>query len=342
MTIDNGRIRHFALPHALENITRSARFDSRGVTLDGLTARLGGGAVQFGGRIDKRGLPPGRIDVHDDRPGMRLRLPEGMRSLVDATLIAAGHAAGGDAVRRRLRARRRLHAHRSIPGGLLDIVGGSGDTADGGGGLAQPRAAALRRADHGAARRCASGTTRVRLVAQRRPAAARHLRPAAALRRAEVERGDIHVRGQALRASRAARSTSTTRRNRAVLRPRDARRRCACRARPTACRSRDRHVHRGVGLDFSSDPPLPEPEILALLFSDVAPGQDVEFRQYSTDVTPQQQLLRERAARALTESGHLRSRPGRSQQTFGVDTFQLTPSLIDPNTQSSRLDPARA
>ncbi len=28
------------------------------------------------------------------------------------------------------------------------------------------------------------------------------------------------------------------------------------------------------------------------------------------------------------------------EQTFGVDTFQLTPSLVDPNAQSSRLDPA--
>jgi hypothetical protein len=55
-----------------------------------------------------------------------------------------------------------------------------------------------------------------------------------------------------------------------------------------------------LSLEFSSDPPLPEVEVLALLFSDVAPGRDVEFRQYSTDVTPQQQLLRERAARALT------------------------------------------
>ena len=30
------------------------------------------------------------------------------------------------------------------------------------------------------------------------------------------------------------------------------------------------------------------------------------------------------------------------EQTFGVDTFQITPSLVDPNTQSSRLDPGRA
>jgi translocation and assembly module TamB len=94
-----------------------------------------------------------------------------------------------------------------------------------------------------------------------------------------------------------------------------------------------------LSLEFSSDPPLPETEVLALLFSDVAPGRDVEFRQYSTDITPQQQLLRERATRALT--GALSSEVGRVvEQTFGVDTFQLTPSLVDPNAQSSRLDPA--
>jgi translocation and assembly module TamB len=89
---------------------------------------------------------------------------------------------------------------------------------------------------------------------------------------------------------------------------------------------------------FSSDPPLPEAEILALLFSDVTPGQDVEFRRFSTDITPQQQLVRERATRALT--GAVTSEVGRVvEQAFGVDTFQLTPSLVDPNTQSSRLDP---
>jgi translocation and assembly module TamB len=90
---------------------------------------------------------------------------------------------------------------------------------------------------------------------------------------------------------------------------------------------------------FEADPPLAEVEVLSLLFGDVAPGQDVEFVQYNTNITPQQQLLRERATRAIT--GALSSEVGRVvEQTFGVDTFQLTPSLVDPNTQSSRLDPA--
>ena len=58
LAMKNGRIRQFALPHALENIDGAARFDSRGVTLDGLTGELGGGAVTFGGRIDKEGYQP--------------------------------------------------------------------------------------------------------------------------------------------------------------------------------------------------------------------------------------------------------------------------------------------
>jgi len=94
-----------------------------------------------------------------------------------------------------------------------------------------------------------------------------------------------------------------------------------------------------LNLAFNSDPWLPQVEILALLFSDVAPGRDVEFRQYNTDITPQQQLLRERATRAIT--GALSSEVGRVvENTFGVDSFQVTPSLADPTQQSSRLDPA--
>jgi translocation and assembly module TamB len=93
-----------------------------------------------------------------------------------------------------------------------------------------------------------------------------------------------------------------------------------------------------VTFDLSADPPLPEIEVLALLFSDVDPGENVELRRYSNGVTPQQQILRDRASRALTST--VSSEVGRVvQQTFGVDTFQLTPSLIDPNSQATRLEP---
>jgi hypothetical protein len=89
---------------------------------------------------------------------------------------------------------------------------------------------------------------------------------------------------------------------------------------------------------FSSDPDLPEYQLLALLFSDVAPGRDVELRQYA-GITPQEQLFRELATRALTSSVSSElSR--RVQEALAVESFQVTTSLLDPNQQSARLDPA--
>jgi hypothetical protein len=78
--------------------------------------------------------------------------------------------------------------------------------------------------------------------------------------------------------------------------------------------------------------------VLGLLFADLDPGQLPEGRGYSQAITPQQQLLQERAARALT--GQISSEVGRVvEQAFGVDTFQLTPSVTDVYQQSSRFEP---
>jgi autotransporter translocation and assembly factor TamB len=93
-----------------------------------------------------------------------------------------------------------------------------------------------------------------------------------------------------------------------------------------------------LSFDLSADPPLPETDILALLFSDVTPGRNQEVRRLSGGVTPAQQLLRDRASRALTSP--VSSEFGRVvQQTFGVDQFELTPTLIDLNSQAARLEP---
>ena len=56
-------------------------------------------------------------------------------------------------------------------------------------------------------------------------------------------------------------------------------------------------------------------------------------------ITPQEQLLREVATRALTNS--LSSEISRTlQDALAVESFQVTTSLLDPNQQSARLDPA--
>jgi translocation and assembly module TamB len=339
LTIDNGRIRHFALPHALENIDGTLQFDSRGVTLDGLNARLGGGTVQFFGRVDKQGYRAGRIDVTMTGQNMRLRFPEGMRSTVDATLMLQGTmdnaTLSGD-----------VYVSDSLytrgfdtGGGLLDLGGGSPAPAGGGGGGGGSPVTLPLRYD---VRIDAPSTLRVRNNNIRLTASAdlqlrgTYERPLV-FGRAEVENGDVLFEGKRYVVTRGTIDFN----NPTKIQPFfdvEAETRVRVPDETYIVTLRAAGTVDRMTFDLTSDPPLPQPEILALLFSDVAPGRDVEFRQYSTDITPQQQLLRERAARAL--AGPISSEVGRVvEQTFGVDTFQLTPSLVDPNAQSSRLDP---
>jgi len=91
-------------------------------------------------------------------------------------------------------------------------------------------------------------------------------------------------------------------------------------------------------LQFTSDPALPEYQLLALLLSDVAPSKDVELAQYS-GITPQEQLFRETLTQALTNAATSELSRG-LQQALAVDSVNLTTRLVDPNQQSARLDPA--
>ena len=92
-SLTDGRLRSFAFPHALDAINGIVTFDASAVRLDGLrgagwpTAR-----VQFGGRIGLRGLALADYDVTLTGHDLRLRYPEGMRSLVDAALTVQGPA----------------------------------------------------------------------------------------------------------------------------------------------------------------------------------------------------------------------------------------------------------
>ena len=335
MTIENGRIRHFDLPHALENISGPVRFDTRGVRLDEVTARLGGGLLRFGGRIDVEAYRPTRVDVTMAGEGMRLRFPEGMRSLVDADLTVQGTidaptVAGTVTVRNAVYTR-----PFDEDGGLFNLTA---TAIAAGGGELQPRLPL--RYD---VRIVAPSTLEIRNSAARVFANAdvqlrgTYDRPLL-VGRAEVDRGEFMFEGRRYQITRGTIDFNNPTRIQPFFDIET-----ETRVRVPGQTYRVRALAAGT-LDrltpaFEADPPLPEMEVLSLLFGDVAPGQDVEFRQYSTNITPQQQLLRERATRALT--GAFSSEVGRVvEQTFGVDTFQLTPSLVDPNAQSSRLDPA--
>ena len=343
MTVENGRVRHFGLPHALENISGPVRFDTRSIRLDEITARLGGGLVQFGGRIDMEGYRPTRVDVTMIGEAMRLRFPEGMRSLVDADLSVQGMVdaltlSGTVTVRNALYTR-----GFDEQAGLFDLTapGSSGavaSTTPGSASLSPTRLPLRYDVEIVAPSTLEIRNSMARIFAnadlQLRGTYDRPL----LFGRAEVERGEFTFEGRRYQITRGTIDFNNPTRIQPFFD-------IETETRVRVPGQTYRVVARAAGtLDrltpaFEADPPLPEVEVLSLLFGDVAPGQDVEFRQYSTNITPQQQLLRERASRALT--GALSSEVGRlAEQTFGVDTFQLTPSLVDPNAQSSRLDPA--
>ena len=335
MAFDNGRVRYFGLPHAVENLSGEARFDSRGLNLDGLTGRLGGGPVAFGGRIEIAGYLPNRLDIRMTGEQMRLRFPEGMRSLVDATLALQGTleapTLSGDVTVRSAVYTRRFDG----AGGLLDLT-----DSDVLGGVAPVETTIPLRYD---VRINAPSTLFVENNAVRIEASAdlqlrgTYDRPLL-VGRAEVDSGELRFEGRRYLVTRGTVDfTNPTRiepffdiETETRVRVPGQTYRITLRATGTLDR---------LAPEVSSDPPLPEVEALALLFSDVVPGQDVEFRRFTAAVTPEQQLLRERATRALT--GTLSSGVGRVvEETFGVDTFQFSPSLVDLSEQSSRLDPA--
>ncbi len=88
----DGRLRQLSFPHALENLNGIVTFDASGIRVDGVTARLGGGPIKFGGRIGLFGYRLSEFDLTATGEEMRLRYPEGMRSLVDGTLTLQGPA----------------------------------------------------------------------------------------------------------------------------------------------------------------------------------------------------------------------------------------------------------
>jgi hypothetical protein len=336
MTAQGGRIRHYGLPHALENILGPIQFDSRAIRLDELSARLGGGPVQFGGSIGIDGYRLGQIDITMKGEQMRLRFPEGMRSLADADLTLRGTTTGATLSGQVLVRDGVYSSPINTGSGLLDFTSATTTALAG----AESTTSLPLRYD---IQIDAPSTLQVRNNNIRLTARAdfrlqgTYARPQL-LGRAEVERGEVTFEGRRYVVTRGAIDLS----NQTRIEPffdleTETRVRVpgeTYRVTLQASGTLDR-----LNMAFNSDPWLPQVEILALLFSDVAPGRDVEFRQYSTNITPQQQLLRERATRAVT--GALSSEVGRVvENTFGVDSFQLTPSLADPNQQSSRLDPA--
>ena len=94
------------------------------------------------------------------------------------------------------------------------------------------------------------------------------------------------------------------------------------------------------GFDLTSDPPLATVDILALLFGDARDPQDADIRALRTPSLTEQDLLAARATRLLASP--LSNEVGRVvEETFGVDTVQIAPSLGEFTAQETlRLNPS--
>ncbi len=332
-SIAGGRIRHFSLPHSLDAINGTVAFDATGLRVDGLTARLGGGPVHFGGRIAMNGYRPGDFNLTATGEDMRLRYPEGFRSIVDADLSLRGPfdsplLGGTVTVRSSVWARR---FETSI--NLLDLVGRATPI----GVAAAPSAFPLRfdvrlvapstlRIDNNVARITSSADLALRGTYDH----------PLVFGRAEIERGEVSFEGKRYVVSHGTIDFSNPNHIEPFFDV-EAQTRVRVPGQNYIVTLNAAGTFSRLQWGLNSDPPLPTVDVLSLLLSDTAPT-DPELVALERPDVAKQQLLQARAARLLVSP--ISSEVGRVvEQTFGVDTFQITPSLTDPATQSSRLVP---
>jgi len=334
-TVSDGRIRHFSLPNSLDDINGAVSFDSRGVGLDGLSAALGGGRVQFAGRVGFDGYLPGELNVTARGENMQLRYPEGVRSTIDADLTIRGNfmapAVGGAVTVRNALWNRRVDA----TGSLLEFGGVS--LSD----LGEPASSTLpvrldvevhvpstMRVENNLARLVASADLQLRGTLDR----------PLLFGSAAVDRGEVTFEGRRYLVTKGTiEFTNPTRVEPFFDVEAETRVRVPGQTYRVVVRAAGTMAH--MVPELASDPPLPAADVLALLFSDVRRTQgrtqgDIELRARQNPNERQQDILATRATQMLANP--ISAEVGRVvEQTFGVDTFQLTPSLIDPYSQST-------
>ena len=329
-SVKGGRMRHLSLPHGLESIDGQLVFEPDGVRFDSLTGELGGGAVRFGGRLRVRGYEIGELNVTASGTQMRLRFPEGVRSLIDAELTLGGDV-GDPVLSGTVTVRDAILLELFEAGaGLLDFT--SGET------VLTPQAvepALPLRLD---VRISALSSLRIsdstaRIVSSAELTLRGTYDQPLLFGNAEIERGEVFFQGNRYR---------VTRGNIGFANPNavepffDIEAETDIRVPGQTYRVTLGVVGTMERLDFelASDPPLPEFEIMSLLLGNLRDPQAAELRTLRAQEASRQELFQAGAAQLLTLP--LSSGVGRVvEESFGVDTFEIMPSLVDPSTQQS-------
>ena len=333
--VRNGRIRHISLPHALEEINGRIVFERGGVRFDELVASMGSGPVQLGGRAGIDGFVLGELGITAAGRDMQLRFPEGFRSNVDTELVLSGPPGrpvlGGtvnvhDAVL--------LDGFDEMTTGLLGGDAASGNAPAAETGLAlrfdvRIEAPSSLRIDNSLARIVSSAELTLRGTWEM----------PVLLGTVELERGTAFFEGNRYRLNHGTIGFANLNRIEPFV---DVEVETDVRVPGQTYRVMVRATGTPDALvpTLSSDPPLPEVDVLSLLLGDIRDPRSADLRAARAPELAQQQRLQAGAARLLTSP--LSSSVGRVvQDSFGVDTFQITPSLGgDPSSrQSAELTP---
>ena len=315
--VRDGRIRHISLPHALERINGRIIFEGGAIRFDDMVASMGSGPVQLGGRAGVDGLQLGELGITASGRDMQLRFPEGFRSNVDTDLVLRGPPdrpvlAGTVDVRDAV-----LFDGLDAAGGLFGggLFGGDARAEEPGLPLSfdvRIDAPSSLRIDNNLARIVSSAELTLQGTYDR----------PVLLGTVEIERGTAFFEGNRYRLNHGTIGfanlnrieLSSTSRSRPT---------CACRSDLSGDGPGDGHADELVPA-LSSDPPLPEVDVLSLLLGDTRDPQSADLRAARAPELAQQQRFQAGAARLLTSP--LSSSVGRVvQDSFGVDTFQITP-----------------
>lgn len=333
-SISDGRIRHIRWPHSFESINGTLYVDARGIHLDDVTATVADGRVQLGGRIGLEGFVPYMLDVTAHAEGMRLRIPEGVRSTVDADLTLSGTikapALGGLVTVQNAVWARRLDA----PGSILDLtrLRSSGDQ---GPGLVEapsgvPLTLDIRIVAPPSTLQVNTNLARLWLDADL-TIGGTYDQPVLT-GRADIDRGDATFEGRRYRIVRGSIDLVDSAGGPIF----DVEAETSVRVAGTP--SQTYRITVGVTgtesqltrLTVNSDPPLPTADAVALLFSEARRSPDVEFRALQNPNQAETDILSARLNQGLTAP--LSSELGKVGEALGVDTF-FSPTLLDPSGQ---------
>ena len=134
--IENGRLRLAGLTQTLNEINGPIAFDAAGINVAGLRARFGESDVVFGGNITLDGMRLREYNLTARGQQMAVRYPPGLRSVVDANLYFRGPVnaptLGGEVIVTRADYRPQLPSNTGLMGLAAGGLGGGGG-AEGGG-----------------------------------------------------------------------------------------------------------------------------------------------------------------------------------------------------------------